>query len=369
MRLLISGYYGFDNLGDEAILAALLQELSARHPDWTTVILSDKPATTEATYGVPAAARDSLLELWEEMGRADLFVSGGGGLLQNVTSQLSLVYYLSLFELARLRGTPYVLIGQGLGPFFGPGVGPALRRNLNRAQAIVLRDSDSLRIAQGTGLNRALLHRAADLALLLRPAPAENVDALLVALGLAPEEPLLGITLRGWGGKEPWGAVVELCDHFQESLGVRCLLLPFQPEDRPLAWRIASACVREPLVLDAPLSPGEMLGLIGRLDLLVTMRLHGLIFAAAQTIPALGLAYDPKVYAFAQEAGQQVLPLDQVTGQRLRVMVEEAWDQREEGRSERAEALKRLRQLAELNFTVLDEVAARLEPAPAVPAP
>jgi polysaccharide pyruvyl transferase CsaB len=361
MRLLISGYYGFDNLGDEAILAALLQELRARHPDWTTVVLSDKPAATEGLYEVPTVARDSLLGLWEEMGRADLLLSGGGGLLQNVTSQLSLAYYLSLLELARRRGTPYVILGQGLGPFLGfPGVLRAVRRGLERAEAIVVRDADSFRLVQNFALARPTLRQAADLALLLHPAPEAAGDRLRAAAGLAPGEPVLGVTLRGWSGKEPWEAAVALCDHFQGALGVRCLLLPFQPEDRPLAWRIAAACDREPAVLDAPLLPAEMLSLIGRLDLLVTMRLHGLIFAAAQETPALGLAYDPKVYAFAQEAGQKVLPLDQVTGQRLRVMAEEAWQGREAGRAARAEARKRLRQAAEINFTVLDEVASRL---------
>ena len=155
MRLLISGYYGFDNLGDEAILAALVQELRARHPDWTLVGFSDKPAGTEALYGVETAARDSLLQMWEEMGRADLLFSGGGGLLQNVTSQLSLGYYLSLFELARFRGTPYVLVGQGLGPFLPfPGVARAVRRALDRAEAIVVRDAESVRLAHSLGVTR-----------------------------------------------------------------------------------------------------------------------------------------------------------------------------------------------------------------------
>ena len=367
MRLLISGYYGFDNLGDEAILAALLQELRVRHPDWTPVVLSDKPAATEALYGTPSAERDSLLMLWEEMGRADLLISGGGGLLQNVTSQLSLVYYLSLLELARLRGTPYVILGQGLGPFCGPGVRRALRRYLGRAEAVVVRDADSLRLVESLGLTRPLVRKSADLALLLKPAGEATAEALLTALGLASGEPAVGLTMRGWGGKEPWEAAVELCDHFQGALGVRCVLLPFQPEDRALAWKIAAACRQEPLVLDAPLLPAEMLSVIGRLGLLVTMRLHGLIFAAAQETPALGLAYDPKVYAFATEAGQKVLPLDEVTGQRLRVMAEEAWQARDQLTVARAEAARRLRQAAEVNFTALDEIAQRLHATPATP--
>jgi polysaccharide pyruvyl transferase WcaK-like protein len=255
-------------------------------------------------------------------------------------------------------------LGQGLGPFLPfPGVARAVRRSLDRAEAIVVRDAESVRLAQSLGVTRPPISKSADLALLLQPAAATATDSLLSALGVEPDEPVLGLTLRGWGGKEPWEAAVELCDHFQGTLGMRCLLLPFQPEDIPLAFKIAGACQAEPLVLNSPLQPAEMLGLIGRLGLLVSMRLHGLIFAASQEAPALGLAYDPKVYAFAQEAGQKVLPLDQVTGQRLRVMVEEAWQERGEQKAARSEAAKRLRQAAEINFTVLDEVAARLQAA------
>lgn len=359
MRVLISGYYGFDNLGDEAILAALLQELKARHPDWTPVVLSAKPSTTEALYGVPAVARDSLLGLWEEMGRADLLLSGGGGLLQNVTSQLSLVYYLGVLELALRRGTPYVLLGQGLGPFFGPGVLRMVGRYLSRARAIVVRDTESRHLAEEMGAVAAV-RQAADLALLLEPAPAAVAENLLQAAGVDPQQPVVGLILRDWQGREPGEATARLCDHLQDERGLRCVLLPFQPGDTALAWRVAATCASEPAVLDTPVSPAEMLALLGRLALVVSMRLHGLIFCAAQQIPALGLAYDPKVYAFAAEAHQPTLPLDQASEQNLRVAVEDLWEARQTEAPRRAETARRLRQSAELNLTVLDEVVGNL---------
>ena len=354
MRVLISGYYGFDNLGDEAILAALLQELAARHPDWTPVVLSRKPATTEMTYGVEACSRDSLLSLWEEMGRADLLISGGGGLLQNVTSQLSLAYYLSILELALRRGTPYVLLGQGLGPLWGPGVAAAVKRYLDRAQAIVLRDSSSVELARNLGVSKAKITEAADLALLLEPERDVVADNLLQSVGLDPKEPICGLILRGWRGREPWEIAAETCDYLQEHLGLRCLLLPFQPEDRALAWRVSSTAVTAPAVLETPVTPSDMLSLFGRLSLVVTMRLHGLIFAATREVPALGLSYDPKVAAFAMQAGQKVLPLEGLTDLTVRVAAEDLWRSRPAAAPARATAAQRLRQAADLNFTVLE---------------
>jgi polysaccharide pyruvyl transferase WcaK-like protein len=361
---------------------------------------------------VEACARDSFLSLWEEMGRADLLLSGGGGLLQTATSQLSLVYYLSILDLALRRGTPYLLLGQGLGPLRGPGVGWAVRRYLERAEAVVLRDPESVRLARemgvggGTGIvergsrggsgverphppaplplqGRAVeITEAADLALLLEPARAEAAENLLRSVGLelphppAPlpgarsvrlqgrgdkeGPPICGMILRGWGGHEPWEAAAEACDYWAEHLGVKCLLLPFAPEDRALAWRVSSTAISAPAVLDTPVSPAEMLALIGRLEMVVTMRLHGLIFAAAQQVPALGLSYDPKVTAFAAQAAQRILPLEGLSALNLRVAGEDLWASREAIAPARAAAAGRLREKAEVNWRVLEEVAGRV---------
>ena len=382
MRVLISGYYGFDNLGDEAILAALLQEMGDRHPDWTPVVLSHKPSATELAYGVEACSRDSLLSLWEEMGRADLLISGGGGLLQTATSQLSLVYYLSILELALRRGTPYVMLGQGLGPLVGPGVGRAVKRYLERAEAVVLRDAASVALARGLvggpeptplppsrGGRGVQIVEAADLALLLRPARAAVAENLLEkATGDSRQStgdggegrPLCGVILRGWGGKEPGEAAAEACDYLAEHLGVRCLLLPFQPEDRALAWKVSAAALTSPAVLETPVTPAEMLAIVGKLSVVVTMRLHGLIFAAAQQVPALGLSYDPKVTAFAAQAGQKILPLEGATALNLRVAMTDLWEGREATAGARGEAARKLKAAAAVNVKVLEEVAGRL---------
>lgn len=360
MRILISGYYGFDNLGDEAILAALLQGLGARRPDWTPVVLSRKPATTEMTYEVEACARDSLLSLWEEMGRADLLISGGGGLLQNVTSQLSLGYYLGLLELAQRRGTPYVILGQGLGPLRGPGVGAVVKRYLERAEAVVVRDPSSAQLVRDLGVSESKLTEAADLALLLEPERKTVADNLLWSVGLDPKEPICGLILRGWRGHEPWEVAAETCDYLREQRGIRTLLLPFQPEDRALAWRVSSTAATAPPVLETPVTPGDMLSVFGELGLVITMRLHGLVFAANQQVPALGLSYDPKVTAFSLQAAQKVLPLEGLTDLTMRVAATDLWENREATAAARAAAAQRLRAAAELNFTVLEQVADHL---------
>jgi polysaccharide pyruvyl transferase WcaK-like protein len=243
---------------------------------------------------------------------------------------------------------------------------------LERARAVVLRDPESVRLARELGVTADKITEAADLALLLKPARAAEAENLLGSVdsgqstvdsggGEEARAPICGVILRGWGGKEPWEAAAEACDYASEHLGMKCLLLPFQPEDRALAWRVASTARTAPAVLETPVTPAEMLALIGRLGVVVTMRLHGLIFAAAQEVPALGLSYDPKVTAFAAQAGQRILPLEGLSALNLRVAVEDLWASRGAIAPARAAAAGKLREKAEVNWTVLEEVAEGLE--------
>jgi len=94
----VAGYYGFRNAGDEAILEAIARELKARGHE--VVALSGDPKRTREDHGLRAYHRLNPLALL----RADLWLLGGGGLLQDATSALSLTYYLSVLRLARLKG-------------------------------------------------------------------------------------------------------------------------------------------------------------------------------------------------------------------------------------------------------------------------
>jgi polysaccharide pyruvyl transferase WcaK-like protein len=87
-----------------------------------------------------------------------------------------------------------------------------------------------------------------------------------------------------------------------------------ESQDRPLCEAIAQAVQERqgvlPPVAPPPEHPAQLLGLMGQLQAMVSMRLHGAIFAAAQGVPLLCLPYDPKVHALAQQVGAALLPLD-----------------------------------------------------------
>src|SRR5690554_3525748 len=151
MRVLVSGYYGFGNLGDEALLSGLLGGLRAQ--GHTTGVLSGDPKDTEQQHGVEAAHRVRGLAL--ALARADALVSGGGGLLQDSTSRRSLNYYLNVIRLARRTGKRVVVYGQSLGPLSEAGRG-AVARTL-RGVPLAVRDEASVRLATTLGLKATLV--------------------------------------------------------------------------------------------------------------------------------------------------------------------------------------------------------------------
>ena len=95
-KILLSGYYGFDNAGDEAVLYAILQSLRKAIPDGEITVLSNQPEQTEAQYKVRAVDRWNKKALYREVKNCDLLISGGGSLLQDVTSKNGILYYLGI---------------------------------------------------------------------------------------------------------------------------------------------------------------------------------------------------------------------------------------------------------------------------------
>ena len=91
-NILISGYYGFNNIGDESILRTVIDNLREKLPDIDITVLSHDPAQTSAKYGVKAARRMSLWDIFRCVLHCDLLLSGGGSLLQDATSARSILY-------------------------------------------------------------------------------------------------------------------------------------------------------------------------------------------------------------------------------------------------------------------------------------
>ena len=116
MRVLISGYYGFHNIGDEAILKSIITALRQEKPDIKITVLSNDIEHTKNTYNVDAINRWNVAKIYLELLKSDGLISGGGSLLQDVTSSRPITYYTAIMKLAKLARKPVFIYAQGVGP-------------------------------------------------------------------------------------------------------------------------------------------------------------------------------------------------------------------------------------------------------------
>ena len=83
-NILISGYYGFDNIGDESILRTLVSSLREHIPDCSLTVLSHNPTSTREKYGVEAVDRMSPVAILHAVKKCDMLISGGGSLFRDL---------------------------------------------------------------------------------------------------------------------------------------------------------------------------------------------------------------------------------------------------------------------------------------------
>ena len=303
--IVIAGYLGFANSGDEALLTIVLSEIKRLMPDKTITVLSMRPRQTEVRHGVRAIYRYDIVALLREFMNSRVFVFGGGSLIQNATSRRSLGYYLFLLDLAKRCGMKTMLFSNGIGPL-RRGVGrKKAARMLSQVDAITLRDADSAALLSEIGASASCVTVTADTAFLLADAVASGGCGVSYA-GIADGTRYAVISVRPWGraGGDCVTSVSRLCRHLNDSHGITPLLIPMQyPRDVAVSERAAKASGVDVHIWRGAFSAEDVMSVFGGAVLAVGMRLHTLIFAAVTGVPYVGISYDPKVSSFCREAG------------------------------------------------------------------
>lgn len=365
-RIVISGFYGAGNLGDEAILEAMLTDIKARLPAADITVLSITPSQTAQRYGVKSLYRGWRRHNQEKLRairRADVLVSGGGGLLQDTyaTGIISgpLPYYLMIVLLAKLQGTPVMFYSQGIGPITSTYGKMLTRRVVNRVDYITVRDEESALLLRQLGVRKPPVEVTADPVLALEPAAPGAGEAILVAEAIPLDRPLVGISLRPWFDQTAhWQAVAAVADQLVSRLGVTVLFMPFEHQfDRAVSQAARDAMQHQDraYVLQQDYQPREMMALYRHLTLMLGMRLHSLIFAGNMQVPAYGIIYDPKVKHLMEGLGQSqyTVPLDQLTVDQMVADVQELWQNRTAVQQQLQEKMAELQPLALKNADIL----------------
>ena len=380
MKVLVAGWVGSTNLGDELVFAGL-RRLLAEH-DTEVAVISRNVEATRAVHGVGAVADTDLYGLLRAAGTADLVVFGGGGLLQDTTSPFNLPYHLSRILAARLRGTPVVGVGLGAGALdtrlgraevvrgLRPLAGLSVR---DRASQQLLTDLGIADVQLGTDLAVALADAGPQSA--LPEAPSVQPPAALRA-GAQPTS--LAVCLRPWSGRRgrlpaqargdatPQQHVDQLAAQLdliagRTGLAVRFVALQ-RDRDDDFHARVASQ-MRAPSTRVAP-ALDELLGEVSQATAVVSMRYHGGMAAMLTGRPAVLIGYAAKVGSLAEEFGDAgaLLPFEPQALARLAPAVEDVVERAPSVAAARARLLAR----QEVDRRLL---ARALSPSPRPPRP
>jgi polysaccharide pyruvyl transferase CsaB len=302
MRILVAGWTGSTNVGDELIFEALAAKLVARGADITAV--STSPGATRDEHDVDAVGHLSPAALWRAVGEADGVILGGGSLVQDVTSPFNVPLHLSRTWMALARGVPFAGVGLGAGPLASR-LGKALAaRSLRSAVAIAVRDPESAALLEALGLPRPVV--AADLAFSLPEPEVEPEDRLVACLRPWAGAPrVLPVAVRRHDEETPeWfvAAAATALDDAAKRTGLAVHLVAFQADrDGPLHERIADR-MTAPVTTAAP-GRRAILGEVARSRAVVAMRYHGAVAAALAGRPVVTVDYAPKVPSLAAELG------------------------------------------------------------------
>ncbi len=302
-RLLVAGYFGCGNVGDDAILQGLLCETAGKA---SVTALTGRPREDRRRFGIPCIGRRRLLPILLAMRRSDAFLCGGGSLLQNASSRRSLSYYLLLLRLARWTGCRVILYAAGIGPLYGERAKQRVARVLSRCDFISLRDPRSYRMLSAMGIDRARLHEGADPALLLPPPPPTRAAAVLRDSSIRYGKHFLILVPRV-GGEHCLPSLAATARILCRRHACTPLVPVFCTEDQTVARALR-------LSLDAPevsiREASDLSALIEKSVGVISMRLHALVLASGVSVPSLGLSTDAneeKLVAFSRLVGGEAL--------------------------------------------------------------
>ena len=310
-KLLISGYYGFNNIGDESILSAVVDNLKEKLDQIEITVLSKDPVSTMDKYGVHAVNRKSVIDIIKAISKCDILISGGGSLLQDVTSKRSIFYYLFIMWTAKILGKKVLIYSQGIGPINSVFNRKITYRILSKTDGIVVRDDASKELLVEIGIPGDKIVVTADPVLRIKPVSLEAGRKILENEGFIknPEKTTIGFAIRE--RKVDSKFVDQLCismNRLIEEYHVEIVLIPFHySEDMGVIDEIKKRLENRVFVIRHKYLTDEMLSIIGNMDFLVGVRLHALIHAAIMEIPMIAISYDPKINSFMHSIGLRAM--------------------------------------------------------------
>ncbi|HAS73652.1 MAG TPA: polysaccharide pyruvyl transferase CsaB [Clostridiales bacterium UBA8960] len=301
-RVVISGFYGFNNIGDEAILETLISKLRSLDSNVFITVLSNNPEETRVKYGVDAVKRHDVFKVMGAIRKTDLLLSGGGSLLQDDTSARSIHYYLAIIKMGLMMRKKVFLISNGIGPLNREHNKKQVAKVLNKVKFTTVRDFNSKKLLEEIGVDVSKIAVSADLVIDMEMQPLDSGSRILTKLGIdRTKRKCIGIAIRqkDFRNQNNRDALVRFVNHLSKDYTV--LFIPFYfDDDAKIEMDIRHNVDGNVHFISERYDADEVMSVIQHLDILIGSRLHSLIFSLVAEVPFIGISYDPKIENFME---------------------------------------------------------------------
>lgn len=320
-RVIVSGWYGAGNAGDELILDTLARHVEAGVPGAQVVVSARRPAAVLLRHGLEAFDASDRALAEEEASRAAAVLLGGGGLWEDYTfarnggvagivdgAVAGPAALAVLPLLASVHRRPVHVVGLGVGPLTDPGAQAVVRRVAGLAESVTVRDPasrDQLLAIPGWD---SPVDVAPDVVYAFEPRTLPDAR-----IERQPGRRVVAVNLRPWGeqGSDAAGEIIAALEQLVRSRDVVLVGLPLSPDDAARLATVLPSVLAEHVLLPPPADPVQLLADLRACDAVLAMRLHACLLAHRAGTPVVGLGYDPKVRAHFEELGRAewVVPL------------------------------------------------------------
>lgn len=290
-NIFLFGYYGFSNLGDEATLHSIVELIHTIEPKMTINVLTYNSEFTKKNYNVNAISRNQYISILQSIRKSDLIISGGGTLLQNVTSNRSLFYYLSIILIAKMCRKKVVFFSNGFGPIK---LNKRITRFVcNHVDEIILRDEESKKLMQTINITKPI-SITADITFLLKTKSNIKVQRKIA------------ISLRPWKLTKNFYNEMSMFVQYliSKDYAVDFIIMEKQHDIIVINELMKKLSTHKNINIFTSDNYEDIMYKIGESQLTIGMRLHANIFSLINNKPIIAIDYDPKVKALAKDFKQ-----------------------------------------------------------------
>lgn len=358
MKFVISGYYGFENSGDDALLHTIIKQIKKDYKDADITVLSKSPKNTKTAYSVGSAYRYNPFTVLWYIARCDLLISGGGTLIQDVTSTKSLIYYLAIIKIALFFKKKVMLYANGIGPLKSFKNIEKTKNVLNDVDLITLRDKNSISELEQIGVTKPRIELTADPVFLLEK--NDDTEKIFEIYKIPTDKKLMCVSVREWkdNPNDFTKIIADFCDYASEKYDIYTVFLPMQTRlDYCVSLKIKNIMKNASTIVSGKYPFETILSFIGKMHICVGMRLHSLIYSANSIVPAIGIVYDPKVKGFLEYINEnRYIDINSLSASSLCEALDLLSDNYDSVKSRMKFEMRNMRKMAKMNGALMKKL-------------